>query len=154
MSNKLIHLGEYWVDGLGLHYPDENTKRLGVATVQVASRAAVNPDVGYDQLHDLQDVIVRKRAGSSTPSLRRCPETQMHSGINILRRTRWTTRLWRAPSICRCRTIGIQMPSPCEIRTSAFVGPLWIGLPMYSVARLLGLYTCIVLDSVANRRVD
>ena len=72
MGNKLIHVGEFWVNNLGLFYPDEATKRLGVATVQVASGAAVDADLGYNQLHDLQGIVARKR-GTTGLSIRRFP---------------------------------------------------------------------------------
>lgn len=72
MDNKLVHMGEYWVTNLGLCYPDESTKRLGAAIVQIASNAAVDADLGYRQLHDLQAIVARKR-GSTAGSLRRFP---------------------------------------------------------------------------------
>ena len=61
MTNKLSHEAEFWVKHLGLRNACEITKRLGVAIGQVASGQAIDPQLGYNQLHDLHDAITRKR---------------------------------------------------------------------------------------------
>ena len=65
VANKLAHTADFWVKHLGLRNACELTKRLGVAIVQAASDQPINPQLSYHQLHDLQDVLVRKRG--STP---------------------------------------------------------------------------------------
>ena len=65
MGNKLIHMAEFWVKKLGLCFPDDQTKRIGVATIQVASNVDADPTLGYRQLHELQSIIVRYRGSAA-----------------------------------------------------------------------------------------
>jgi hypothetical protein len=71
MHNKLNHTADFWISQLGLRDPDENTKRLGVAILHEASGVPIDPQLGYDHLHDLAAAVVRKR--SVIPSLRTLP---------------------------------------------------------------------------------
>lgn len=62
MQNKLNHTADFWISQLGIRDPDENTKRLGVAILHEASGVSIDPQLGYDHLHDLAAAIVRKRS--------------------------------------------------------------------------------------------
>ena len=71
----MVHQAEFWIKNLGLRTPCELTKRLGVAIVQVASDSPVDSLLGYNQLHDLSGIIVRKRSLiPGAPTLKRFPK--------------------------------------------------------------------------------
>ena len=61
IDNKLSHQASFMVSQLGIRAACERTKRIAVAIAQVGSQQAVSPEVGYDKLHALQAMIVRKR---------------------------------------------------------------------------------------------
>ena len=71
MHNKILHTADFWVRRLGIRYACEQTKRLGVAILHVASKIQLDPQLGYDHVHALQDAIVAKRVLiPGTPTLK------------------------------------------------------------------------------------
>lgn len=62
IDNKLRHQADFWVKHLGLLKPSEKTKRLGVAIVHEASSRPIDPEDGYNHLHDLAGFVVAKRS--------------------------------------------------------------------------------------------
>ena len=61
VHNKLSHTASFLVNNLGIRHASANTKRLAVSIVQVASNFEANPEAAYQHVHDLQELIVRKR---------------------------------------------------------------------------------------------
>ena len=61
INNKIIHTAGFGVKHLGLKFPCEQTKRLGIAILHEAAKLEKNPQVGYTHVHDLQDAIVAQR---------------------------------------------------------------------------------------------
>ena len=61
MRNKIMHTAEFWVKHLGIRQACEQTKRLGIAILHVAADLPVDPNLAYEHLHELQEIIVAKR---------------------------------------------------------------------------------------------